>query len=301
MYVIPIISASGGVGKTTISLLIAYILVKYAQADPRRLLIVDLDPTAGLSLRVLGDEGYDEACRNRKTLYHMDLDFGIKNINIKDYVNQPGRSAKALSNVSILPPGEDDRGDLASRIEDWFRYGRRERLKDLLNGSGASSQYDYVIIDTAPFFDARYTVAALSASNWVVVPLRPTVTDIRRSIRMVNTLRKHGLEITPVFLFNFDKDRFVKEASTLSEMGFRVPKSKRTNPDRKLGDMVSELERLGIVVRSIVAHYKDLSDAKFPYDELDEKVVVAVCNPIVELLNGLKISVPQCPSDYEET
>jgi len=307
--VIPVISASGGVGKTTISLLLAYML-KLLTHEPKRILLIDLDPTAGLSLRVFGDEEYDKICGARKTLYHMDLDFGVKNVRIDDYVNFPGRYAEAIANVAVLPPGEDDRGDLASRIENWFEFARRERLVDLLESSGALSQYSHIIIDTAPFFDVRYTVVAVSTSERVVVPLRPTVTDIKRTERMLNTLRRLKYNVDPVFIFNFDKDKFVREATTLLDMGYKIPESgKRSKIIPELRKLIKDLEeKYGTIVKSALVHRKSLSDAEFPrsYEESarkrskEEDPAVLACTPMVDLLKALSVNVAECPFEYEE-
>jgi len=299
MPVVPVISASGGAGKTTLSLLLAYVLVKHVGVDPKRVLLIDLDPTAGLTLRVFGDETYDEMCKRRKTLYHMDLDSKVKNVRVEDYVSYPGRFAEALSNVAVLPPGEDDGGDLRSRIEDWFKYGDREALIHLLERAGALSQYYYVIIDTAPFFDVKYTVAAAVASKRVVVPLRPTVTDITRTKRMVSALRSHNLDVDPVFIFNFDKDKHVTEAATLVSLNIRVPAAKRVNPNPKLREHIAELENYGNVVKSAIVYRKEISDAVFPRESPSERNEIAVCGPVVELLKAIGINAPECP-DYEE-
>jgi len=299
MPVVPVISASGGAGKTTVSLLLAYVLVKHVGVDPKRVLLIDLDPTAGLTLRVFGDEAYDEMCKRRRTLYHMDLDSKVKNVRVEDYVSHPGRFAEALSNVAVLPPGEDDGGDLRARIEDWFKYGDREALVHLLERAGALSQYDYVIIDTAPFFDVKYTVAAAVASKRVVVPLRPTVTDITRTKRMVSALRSHNLDIDPAFVFNFDKEKLVTEAATLVSLNIRVPAVRSASPNPKLRMHISELESYGNVVKSAIVYYKEISDVVFPRKSLSEEVELAVCNSVVELLRAIGINAPECP-DYEE-
>lgn len=300
MPVIPVISASGGVGKTTISLLLAYMLTVHVHVDPRRILLVDLDPTAGLSLRVFGDDRYDEACRDRRTLYHMDLDFNVRNVRIDEYVNFPGRSAEAVSNVAVLPSGEDDKGDLSTRIEEWFRYGRRERLWDVLEGSGALSRYDYMIVDTAPFFDARYTIIAVSASERAVIPLRPTVTDVKRTRRMVTALRRHRIAVSPIFIFNFDKGRLAKEAATLASMGYGLPRPGRANPDPKLRALIGELADQGEVAASALVHYRELSDAEFPRGRLGDRIAIAACAPTVDLFRALGINAPPCPLEYEE-
>ncbi|KUO90870.1 MAG: hypothetical protein AT713_07170 [Caldivirga sp. JCHS_4] len=85
--IIPIISAMGGVGKTTVSLMLAYKAVR----DGLNTLILDLDPTAGLTLRVFGDIGYQALLEQGKTLMNLIKQFnkGAK-VNLTDHATLMG-------------------------------------------------------------------------------------------------------------------------------------------------------------------------------------------------------------------
>jgi chromosome partitioning protein len=227
--VIPVISASGGVGKTTLSLLLAYHLIECRLAKPGELLIIDLDPNAGLSQRVLGD-GYEVAYQKRKSLLHMYLDKkqGL-NIRLRDYTVTPlhlkdmGLKIEIineLNSVDILLPGQAEIGLLSSVIDEWFRNRGPQYLKELLEEAGISS-FKYVIVDSAPFIDERYVRQAIELGRPLIL-LRPTITDIRRTMYMIKILRMSDKDLRPLFLFNFDKDKLGIEAATLAQKNSRA-------------------------------------------------------------------------------
>ena len=299
MPTVAVISASGGAGKTTVALALAY-YAAHTLADPRSVLIVDLDPTAGLTLRALGDSGYGDLCQQGKTLYHMDLDFDRgRRVDVEKYATRPGPAAKAISNVALLPPGEDDEGDLAARVEKWFLFGGRDRLAKLLKESQALERYSHVVIDTAPFFDVRYTVAAVAAADVAVVTLRPTVTEITRTIRMLRRLRSAGIEIKPLALFNYDPGRLVRETSTLRELGFKIPGRASAHPDQKLRQLVERLTAEATPIKTVLQYKRELTDLEFPRTSSD-KLDLIICPAAAEIYRHLNQHPPECPATYEE-
>ncbi|MGC8584278.1 MAG: ParA family protein [Thermoproteus sp.] len=301
MPTVAVISASGGAGKTTAALALAYYAARNL-AEPDKVLIVDLDPTAGLTLRTLGDGGYGDLCQQGRTLYHMDLDFDrVRRVEIEKYVARPGPAARAISNVSLLPPGEDDEGDLAARVERWFLFGGRDRLARLLKESRAFERYSHVVIDTAPFFDVRYTVAATAAADAAVVVVRPTVTEITRTIRMLRRLRSAGIEVKPLALFNYDAGRLVRETATLRELGFKI--SGRTgagaHPDQKLRQLVERLAAEATPIRTVLQYKRELTDLEFPRS-FSDKLDLLICPVAAEIYRHLGQKPPECPATYEE-
>ncbi|MGC8569955.1 ParA family protein [Caldivirga sp.] len=307
--VIPVVSASGGVGKTTLALLIAHYLVEYGE-DPGKILAVDTDPTAGLSLKIYEDD-YDKINQLRRTLYHMfkDYDKG-KNINIEDYVNLPGVSinASTLQNIRVLPPGEDDEGDLSNLVTLWLgEYGRGDALFTILDKSGALNHFNYIIIDTAPFFDKRYTSIALAKTDLVkvnkaVVPLRPTLTDIKRTNRMIQAiLRKINNEIKPIFVFNFDKDMLRHEAASLREAGVEVlakggGSSKNSKGASSLEEVIraiNSLKSVGKVVNVALTYMASLT--RFPEHELKNEEAYTPRCVVTSVISEFNPSIqPDC-------
>lgn len=225
MKVIPIISAAGGVGKTTLSLMLAYVL----SLNHYNVLLIDMDPTAGLTLRMFGDLAYQELLNRRKTLMDIIKDFKVKkSLSIDDYVVY-GRQAGSLDNdirlypefydVAVLPPGEGFDEFFAKHL--YKDVGKA--IWRVLNKSDID-KFDVVIVDTAPFFDERYTWIALYNANRAVAVLRPTLTDVRRTNAMISKILESSEEDyddkLPSFtlVFNFDYSKYMIEANTLENV-----------------------------------------------------------------------------------
>jgi chromosome partitioning protein len=85
-------------------------------------------------------------------------------------------------------PGEE----LEEIIEKLWHPGGGGEFLDLLENSGVYTYYDYVIFDSAPFFDMRYTVLSIYAASKYVVLLRPSLIDARRTSRMISRLIKYA-------------------------------------------------------------------------------------------------------------
>ncbi len=223
MVIPPIISAAGGVGKTTLSLMLSYVL-----PPNYRVLLIDMDPTAGLTLRMLGDLTYQRLLSERRTLMDMIRDDEHGNVDIRNYIIY-GRQVKSyddeiklypqFNEVAVLSPGEG--------FDEFFAENQNMDVgkmvwKVLHRGGGIDGLFDVAIVDTAPFFDKRYTLIALYGVGRAVVVLRPTLTDTNRTNTMINKIaglfRKMDERI-PIFtlVFNFDPNKYVIEAKTLSD------------------------------------------------------------------------------------
>ena len=179
--IVSFISASGGVGKTKLSLLFAYYLRKRFNV---RVLFVDLDPTSGASLLVLKDDVFDRYVNDGRTFSDM-----IKRY--EDGVNVEFYRFKIDVEVGdtfidFLLPG-DDLIDVVDRF--WKTGAAGPRFRKMFKSMVPFSRYDYVIIDTAPFFDPRYITLSIYVSRFFVVPLRPSIVDVKRTIRMLNKIR----------------------------------------------------------------------------------------------------------------
>jgi len=257
------ISASGGVGKTTLALGLASFL--YLKRQLKRLLLVDLDPTAGLSLSVLSDEEYDKLVESRKTLSDMlrALDEG-RNVSVDDY-----RVPKVVGRVAfdLLVPGEE----LSYHMDNLWRTGRPgDVFKGALRRAGVYDRYDFVIFDSAPFFDQRYTVVNLYASERYVVVLRPSLIDLKRTIRMLSFLaRIHGEALAGssqaffnrfLGVFNMVESR-TKEGGLISS----VLSGRVQEVEPRLKDMERYMEQLRRVIEvpsaylSLRVHYARLA------------------------------------------
>ena len=200
--VLSFVSASGGVGKTTLAIFLAKWLVEKRLVSPLKLLILDLDPTAGLSLSLMDEEEYDNSLTKGSTLVNLFRDYskGLITRKISDYVTPVKHEGVELN---ILPPGED----LEQIVEELWNTGRPgPEFREVLEKSGAYNLYDFIIIDSAPFFDVRYTVLSIYAATRYVVVLRPSIVDSRRTARMLRRLMKYEKDFglsTPDYMARF--------------------------------------------------------------------------------------------------
>jgi len=238
--VVSFISASGGVGKTTLTILLAKWLLEKKLVSPIKLLLVDLDPTAGLSLSLMDEEEYEKRLSDGQTLVNLYRDYqrGMLSRKISDYAKPVKHEGKELY---VLVPGEE----LELVADELWRTGRPgPKFLEIMRNSGAYALYDCVIFDSAPFFDTRYTVLSVYASERYVVVLRPSLVDSRRTLRMLRRLMDYAGDFglsTADYLARFLEvinlaRGGTREADVLLILGFKgvKPSPKPTRDERRL-------------------------------------------------------------------
>lgn len=203
---ISFISASGGVGKTKLALILAYYLQKEKH---KKVLFIDLDPTGGASFSVFDDEELEAHLRNNVSFSAMIKHSNEgRNIDFDDY-----KISAKLSDIYVdfVIPGDD----LVDIIERFWKGGSAgptfaEKLREII----PLNRYDYVIVDTAPFFDPRYTTLSVYLSDYQIIPVTPSVVDMRRNIMMLKKIRndvKMAIRFKGISsdLENFMKERYI--------------------------------------------------------------------------------------------
>ena len=180
--IISFISASGGVGKTKLSLLFSCFLRQLRL----KILLIDLDPSAAASMTILDDTELDE-CMEWKSLATM-MEKRGKNQSVKfeDYKKSPRIHRER---IDFLAPG--DTGPVVEMVNDFWRSASAgaeflEAIKEVI----PIGDYDSIIFDTIPFFDPRYTQLVLYPSDYIVIPLRANLVDLKRTDRMLLRLRE---------------------------------------------------------------------------------------------------------------
>lgn len=161
-----IVNQKGGVGKTTTTFNLGVALHRLGQ----RVLLVDLDPQAGLSVSAGIPVAHLTA-----SIYQALLD---------DKVDPNALIHGATAGVDVLPATIDL---AAAEIELVSMTLRELVLKDVL--SKVRNRYDHILIDCPPSL-GLLTVNALAAADRVLIPVQCEFLAIRCLTLLLNTLAK---------------------------------------------------------------------------------------------------------------
>lgn len=196
----------GGVGKTTSTINIGAALAN----KKKRVLLVDLDPQANLTQSL-----------------------GIKESEITIYDNLKGEKLispfEYKNNLYVLPSSLDLS---AAEIELSSEPGREYILKEFL--LKLNDKYDYILIDCPPSL-GLLTINALTASNFVIIPMQAEFLPLRGLAKLnevigkIQTRLNTKLEIGCVFLTQYDARKILNRdvAESVSEFfGEKFLKSK---------------------------------------------------------------------------
>lgn len=201
MVVISFINLKGGVGKTTCCANIAGELAR----ENRRVLVIDADPQANVSILLLGQLRYKKLFDNslpehekyQKTIYQLFLDaiegdtqprrFDFETAIIKNVVKQEirGKIHSPLPHLDLLP-STYHLVQLEQKIVNYVRsrYAILDRFLQKVK-----NEYDFILIDCPPNI---YTTThnALYASDYFIIPTIPDYISISGISLLINTLNK---------------------------------------------------------------------------------------------------------------
>ena len=161
LTVVCFVNQKGGVGKTASVVNIGVGLAKFR----KRVLMIDLDPQESLSYWL----GINDP---PKTIY----DFFDGRESLQDC------TVKHESGVDIVPSSEM----LATLTPDINKF------RDALTGQ----KYDYVLLDCSPTLGMT-TLAALTASDWVIIPLFPDLLSLKGMSQLLGTINTIREETNP--------------------------------------------------------------------------------------------------------
>lgn len=219
-YYLAVANRKGGVGKSTLSVMLAQ---AFAVWGNKRVLVLDLDSQCNASLILIGGQGWSEARRASKTIadYFYDLFDGIPAkprdylvANVGDVLDEQGRPAR----INLLPGSlllEDIQGELflkqsrESNNPDVVASRVRGRIETLLKRFGAS--YDLVILDCAPGLSLA-ALAALTAADKVLVPFRPDYVS-QLAVDRISLLIENKGHLDALSEIPFDERRYVTVAN----------------------------------------------------------------------------------------
>ncbi len=124
--IVSFVSASGGVGKTKLSLLLAY----YLTTRGHNVLFIDMDPSAGASLLVFSEDEYEDYQHNDRTLSYM-IRRSLEGANI-DLSKIKVRASIGPYSFDFILPGDGD--ELIRAVDELWETGRPgDKLRKILD------------------------------------------------------------------------------------------------------------------------------------------------------------------------
>lgn len=172
--VIAMCNQKGGVGKTTTTINLGAALVELGY----KVLLVDFDPQGSLSVG-LGVNPHN-------------LDRSIYNLLLsKDYSIDEVIRSSSVPELDILPSNIDLS---AAEVQLVSEVARELTLKRVLRP--VINQYDFILIDCAPSL-GLLTVNALTASEWVIMPLECEFFALRGIALLADTITKVAERLNP--------------------------------------------------------------------------------------------------------
>jgi chromosome partitioning protein len=172
-YTIAVSNEKGGVAKTTSTLSLGAALAELNQ----RVLLVDLDPQANLSLALGLETG--------------EAEITSANVLIEQVPVKPAIRRTDVANLDLLPSN--------SRIENAEQYlpMRSNYLSTLRNALAATAlAYDYILLDCPPALGA-ITLNALSAADLLIIPTQAEYFSAYALRNMMGSIRRIRQESNP--------------------------------------------------------------------------------------------------------
>lgn len=172
--IIALTNQKGGVGKTTTTINLGACLVETG----RKVLLVDFDPQGSLSVGL----GINPHTLER-SIYNLLLSREFSPEEVITESSTPG--------LDILPANIDLS---AAEVQLVSEVAREQTLQRVLNK--LRSQYDYILIDCAPSL-GLLTINALTASDWVIMPLELEFFALRGIALLTDTIDKVQDRLNP--------------------------------------------------------------------------------------------------------
>jgi len=167
---VSLINMKGGVGKSTLTINLAWHFAAYGNWD-KKVLVVDLDPQFNSSQYLLGVKDYEAILKaNKPTVWDI-FEQGTRTPSGKATIADPRSAIHKYQNFSdgscihLIP----SRLELALSLKS-PRQNQERHLSRLIKQ--VEGDYDLILIDCAPT-ESMLTTAAYLSSDWLLVPVKP--------------------------------------------------------------------------------------------------------------------------------
>lgn len=172
--IITVINMKGGVGKTTLSVNIAYVLGRYHK---KKVLLVDIDPQFNATQYLVDQSKILNHFKDKKTVYDIlmpskedDISLSssrkaskTKSINLDDFIIKARKFTNG-GQLDLIP------SSLKLINFETNKRGVENLLKKFLDDK--CKHYDYIIIDCPPTL-SLLTLSAYLASEYYLIPIKP--------------------------------------------------------------------------------------------------------------------------------
>lgn len=172
--IVSLCNQKGGVGKTTTTINLGAALVEAG----RKVLLVDFDPQGSLSVGL----GINPHTLER-SIYNLLLS--------REFTPQEVVRQTSVSGLDILPANIDLSAAEVQLVSEVAREQTLQRVLNRLRGD-----YDFILIDCAPSL-GLLTINALTASDWVIMPLELEFFALRGIALLTDTISKVQDRLNP--------------------------------------------------------------------------------------------------------
>lgn len=181
-HTISLLNMKGGVGKTTLAVNLAWHSFRHGA---NRVLLIDFDPQFNASQYVMDYSEYETHVKDNGTIADLLIEQPTLRLKPRKKTSSPEKT------IAVIEEGPEcyfhflpSQLALAHVVKNPAQM--EFRLEKILGAF--RDQYDYIFIDCAPT-DSILTTMALTASNFILVPMRPDRFSILGFTNLIDTIR----------------------------------------------------------------------------------------------------------------
>jgi chromosome partitioning protein len=271
----------GGVGKTTLAVSLAW----HFHKEGSDVLLVDLDPQFNATQYVMDYKSFEAHRKKAGTIADLLIDQPKLDLRLKKVKKNPAAALHRAANENgkkfDLLPAELS---LAHVVKNPAQMDYRlEKLLEKL-----TPHYDYVFIDCAPT-DSVLTTMALSASDFLLIPMRPDQFSILGFTNLTNTIEAfrrncedpHKVKVLGV-VFTQVTGSSQAETDLMNEIAITVRRDKThlfTSSLQYSTSFIRSVKDQTPISHTVYARQKTRNAVKKIADELRKRVAALVPTP----------------------